>query len=102
VIREKLINDCSIAELDLSLHTLNAENLIALIHGYAQLHSAGLLEPILGKSELNKLTTYLSSNLFAKHAQYTPLQLVVAREILIVVFALGFSDADLLTLLLVC
>jgi hypothetical protein len=102
VLREKLVNECSVAELDLSLQTSNAENTIALINGYAQLHSANLLEPILGKSELNKLTAHLSSSLFAKHSQYTPLQIVVAREVLNMVFALGFSDSDLLKLLLVC
>lgn len=102
VLREKLNNECSISELDLSLQTSNAENTISLIHGYAQLHSANLIEPILGRAELDKLTNYLSSNLFTKHSQYTPLQLVVAREILNMVFALGFSDSELLKLLLVC
>ena len=101
MLREKITNECSIAELDLSLQTINADNLISLIHGYSQLNSAGLLLPILGKSKLDNLTSYLATNLFSKHAQYTPLQLVVAREILNVVFALGYSDSELLKLLLV-
>ncbi len=52
------------------------ENLVALIQGYTQIHTAGLLVPIINKSGLAKLTQYLASNLFEKHTQYSPVQVL--------------------------
>lgn len=43
-----------------------------------------------------------AATVFEKHATYSPLQLVVARDALKLVFELGLPDSELLKMLLVC